>query len=83
MSEKSGKSRISGHGVVTKNPALRSAYDRGAVAARAGLSLDACPYRIASCRRRNAGTWAAVFTNYWRRGFFDAKDKELEPGRLL
>lgn len=67
----------------TKNRALRGAYDRGAVAARAGRSLDACPYRIASCRRRNAGTWGAVFMAYWRRGFFDAKDKEAQTGRLL
>lgn len=67
----------------TKNRALRGAYDRGAMAARSGLALTACPYRIASCRRRNAGTWGAVFRNYWQRGFFDTKDKEAQTSRLL
>jgi ribosome modulation factor len=67
----------------TKNPALRGAYDRGAVAARSGKPLSSCPYRIGSCRRRNAGTWAAVFRSYWQRGFFDAKDTEAQTGRLL
>lgn len=69
----------------TKNQALRSAYDRGAAAAESGRALNACPYRVApnGCHRRNGGTWGAVFRNYWRRGFFDTKDKEAQTGRLL
>lgn len=67
----------------TKNRALRGAYDRGAMAARDGRPVTSCPYRIKSCRRRNAGTWGAVFLSYWRRGFFDAMDKEAQTGRLL
>jgi len=51
------------------NQALRGAYRRGALAARAGLvGRDACPYRD---RRtyRGAVTWSRSFITAWLDGY--------------
>lgn len=55
----------------TTNKALLGAYRKGREAKRAGLPYKSCPYRDRpyNCKRRNGGTWGAVFRNYWRRGW--------------
>mgnify|MGYP001618535996 CR=1 FL=1 len=55
----------------TTSKPLQGAYRKGLQAARAGEPYKACPYQSApyGCRRRNGGTWGAVFRNYWRRGW--------------
>ena len=62
----------------TKNKGLFGAYARGASARLRGHLRSDCPYKIApnGCHRRNAGTWGAVYRNYWLRGFDDAKGVE-------
>jgi ribosome modulation factor len=59
----------------TKNKALLAAYNRGKLAFYAGQSSHECPYKNnpKGCKRRNGGTWGAVFRNYWRKGWFDAQ----------
>lgn len=60
----------------TKNKGFVGAYVRGASARLRGQTSSDCPYKIGPCHRRNAGTWGAVYRNYWLRGFDDAKGVE-------
>lgn len=59
------------------NPAMRSAFLKGAAAQLEGEHLGACPYED---KRKLSGrlTWSRAFQNAWRDGWEYAKDDRTD-----
>jgi ribosome modulation factor len=57
------------------NPAWRGAYRKGYEAAKAGLSITACPYQD---KRKGDGrlTWSRAFQSAWRDGWDAARQDD-------